>query len=280
VIDLHVHSTASDGACAPAEVVRRAAAAGLAVIALTDHDTLAGVAEAADAGRTLDVRVIAGCEFSVRARWGEMHLLGYFLPEAGEGVEQFLRDQRDMRHTRAERMVGKLEGLGVPVTLDEVLDQAGGGAVGRPHVARALVGRGHVPDVPAAFQRYIGWRRPAFVPKDLPQVEDVTGLVAAVGGITSAAHLGERATRGNLDYLRALGVDAVEVWHPIHDDEMAARIDRLADETGLLRSGGTDWHGDASAEPSRAPLGSIRVPEPWLEGLERLHTKRRAVEAG
>lgn len=280
MIDLHVHSTASDGACAPAEVVRRAADAGLSVIALTDHDTLAGVGEAEGTGRELDVRVIPGCEFSVRARWGEMHLLAYFLPDSGGGVEEFLRDQRGKRYSRAERMVGKLEGLGVPVTLDEVLDQARGGAVGRPHVARALVGRGHVPDVPAAFQRYLGWRRPAFVPKDLPEVRDVTSLVRAVGGVTSAAHLGERATRGNLAYLRSLGVDAVEVWHPIHDDERAGRIDQLAEETGMLRSGGTDWHGDATAEPSRAPLGSIRVPEPWLVALERLHTDRRVTEVG
>jgi predicted metal-dependent phosphoesterase TrpH len=280
VIDLHMHSTASDGACAPAEVVRQAAAAGLTVIALTDHDTLAGVTEAKAAGQVLGVAVIPGCEFSVRARWGEMHLLAYFLPETGEGVEEFLRDQRGKRETRAARMVGKLEGLGVPVTLDEVLDQAGGGAVGRPHVARALVGRGHVPDVPAAFQRYIGWRRPAFVPKDLPEVAEVTALVAAVGGVTSAAHLGERATRGSLGYLRGLGVDAVEVWHPIHSDERATRIDQLAEETGMLRSGGTDWHGDPAAESNRAPLGSVRVPEPWLAALERLHSERRPTEAG
>lgn len=280
MIDLHVHSTASDGAVAPADVVRRAAEGGLTVIALTDHDTLAGVAEARDAGRALGVRVIVGCEFSVRARWGEMHLLAYFLPATGDGVEDFLRDQRRKRYSRAERMVGKLEGLGVPVTLDEVLDQAGGGAVGRPHVARALVGRGHVPDVPSAFQRYIGWRRPAFVPKDLPEVEIVTDLVRAVGAVSSAAHLGERATRSNLRYLRARGVDAVEVWHPIHDDELAARIDGLAEETGMLRSGGTDWHGDPSAESNRAPLGSIRVPEPWLEALERLHAERRMMEVG
>lgn len=280
MIDLHVHSTASDGACAPPEVVRRAADAGLSVIALTDHDTLAGVPDATAAGNRFGMRVISGCEFSVRARWGEMHLLAYFLPSEGAGVETFLQDQRGKRRARAEEMVDKLGGLGVPLTLDEVLAEAGGGAVGRPHVARALVGRGHVPNVPSAFHRYIGWRRPAFVPKDLPEVEEVTQLVRGVGGVTSAAHLGDRATRRNLEGLCAMGVDGVEVWHPIHDDHRAAEIDRLAEETGMLRTGGTDWHGEPADEPNRAPLGSIRVPEPWLDALDRLNLQRRAMEVG
>jgi predicted metal-dependent phosphoesterase TrpH len=250
------------------------------VIALTDHDTLSGVPDATAAGDELGVRVISGCEFSARARWGEMHLLAYFLPSGGERVELFLREQRGKRRVRAEEMVGKLGGLGVPVTLDEVLAEAGGGAVGRPHVARALVGRGHVPNVPSAFHRYIGWRRPAFVPKDLPEIEEVTVLVRGVGGVTSAAHLGDRATRGNLERLLAMGVDGVEVWHPIHDDHRAADIDRLAEETGMLRTGGTDWHGEPAGESNRAPLGSIRVPEPWLVALDRLNLERRATEAG
>jgi predicted metal-dependent phosphoesterase TrpH len=268
-----MHSTASDGAVAPAEVVRHAAEAGLEVIALTDHDTLAGVPPAVEAGATLGVRVIAGCEFSVRARWGEMHLLGYFLL-GSEPVARFLEEQREMRRTRARRMVERLDRLGVRVTYDEVLAQAAGGAVGRPHVARALVGRGAVPDVPAAFQQYIGWRRPAFVAKDLPDVERVTELVRSAGGVTSAAHLGDRGSRSTLEALQAQGVDAIEVQHPMHDDERAAKLDRWTEELGMLRTGGTDWHGDATTELNRAPLGSVRVPEPWLEALEHQHVIR------
>jgi predicted metal-dependent phosphoesterase TrpH len=259
LIDLHVHSTASDGALTPEAVVNAAAEAGLAVIALTDHDTLAGVPDALKAGEAAGVRVIAGCEFSVRARWGEMHLLGYFLA-GSDPVARFLEEQRAMRRVRAQRMVERLDRLGVAVTFDEVLAEADGGAVGRPHVARALVGRGAVTDVPEAFQRYIGWRRPAFVAKE------------------SAAHLGGRGSRSALKFLRSQGVDAIEVQHPIHDDERAAELDQWAEELGLLRTGGTDFHGDATSEPNRAPLGSIRVPETWLEAIEHLHVARRSTE--
>ncbi|MBE0593804.1 MAG: PHP domain-containing protein [Gemmatimonadales bacterium] len=274
MIDLHVHSTASDGACAPADVVARAAAAGLTVIALTDHDTLAGIEEAAAVGETRGVRVIAGCEFSVRAGWGEMHLLAYFLPADDAPVTGFLEDQRDKRRTRASRMVAELGRLGLELTFDEVLTEAGQGAVGRPHVARALVRRGHVDDVTAAFRKYIGWRRPAFVPKDLPSVEAVTALVRQVGGVTSAAHLGDRATRRSLARLRRQGVDAIEVRHPLHNPLRATQIEQLAAATGMLCSGGTDWHGEPAGEPNRAPLGSIVVPQAWLEGIEALHHQR------
>jgi predicted metal-dependent phosphoesterase TrpH len=274
LIDLHVHSTASDGACAPADVAARAAAAGLTVLALTDHDTLAGVDEAATAGGALGVRVISGCEFSVRAGWGEMHLLGYFLPADDAAVSGFLRNQREMRVTRATRMVSALERLGVELSFDEVLTEAGAGAVGRPHVARALVRRGHVHDVPDAFRQYIGWRRPAFVPKDLPAVEEVTSLVRESGGVTSAAHLGDRATRRSIARLQRQGVDAIEARHPLHDAVRAAQIEQLAAGAGLLCSGGTDWHGEPAGEANRAPLGSIVVPAAWLEGLEGLHHER------
>lgn len=274
MIDLHVHSTASDGACAPADVAARAAIAGLTVIALTDHDTLAGVGEATAAGGAHGVRVIPGCEFSVRAGWGEMHLLAYFLPADDPSVSGFLQDQREKRVTRANRMVSALGRLGLDLTFDEVLTEAGAGAVGRPHVARALVRRGHVEDVPDAFRRYIGWRRPAFVPKDLPAVDEVTALVREAGGVTSAAHLGDRATRRSLARLQRLGVDAVEVRHPLHVAVRAEQIEQLAAGVGMLRSGGTDWHGEPAGEPNRAPLGSIVVPPAWLEDLEALHHER------
>jgi hypothetical protein len=274
LIDLHVHSTASDGACAPAEVVRRAAGAGLTVIALTDHDTLAGLDEATEAGEGRGVRVIPGCEFSVKAGWGEMHLLAYFLPPDDPTVTGFLADQREKRRIRASRMVEALGRLGVHVTVDEVLTEAGGGAVGRPHVARVLVRRGHADDVPAAFRHYIGWRRPAFVPKDLPPLEEVTALVAAAGGVSSAAHLGDRATGRSIRRLGRQGVDGIEARHPLHQPDRAEEIARLTAEAGMLCTGGTDWHGDPTGEPNRAPLGSIVVPAAWLDALESLHRQR------
>jgi predicted metal-dependent phosphoesterase TrpH len=274
VIDLHLHSTASDGEFPPDEVVRRAAKAGLTTIALTDHDTLAGVAVARRYAESAGVRVISGCEFSVEASWGEMHLLAFFLPDDDPAVQAFLSEQRSGRATRARAIVERLNALGVAITDEDVLAAAKGGAVGRPHVAQALITRGAAASIPEAFDRYLGWKRPAFVPKALPAVGVVTHLVRKAGGVTSAAHLKDRANRAALASLKAAGVDAVEAIHPAHDEATAGRIRRLAGELDLLLSGGSDWHGDGNGPPARAPLGSLDVPEEWLNAIEDLHTRR------
>lgn len=267
-IDLHLHSTASDGEHPPAEVARRAAAQGLNVIALTDHDTLDGVAQAAAAGAGLGVRVVAGCEFSVAAEWGEMHLLAYLLPPEAPDLRAFLLDQREKRERRGREIVRRLNGIGVGVTLDDVLAQADGGSVGRPHVARALVALGRVASVAEAFDRYLGPGRPAFVPKQLPPVAAVADLVRSAGGVSAAAHLKDRGTVAVLRDLQEAGVHGVEVMHPSHDDATVRRIDQAAVTVGMLRTGGSDWHGDDLVDTSRGALGAIRIPAAWLTALE------------
>ena len=265
--DLHVHSTASDGTLAPAEVVRRAHAAGLAAIALTDHDTVAGVAEARAEGDRLGVRVISGCEFSVKVAWGEMHLLGYFLPVEDPVIERFLLGERAMRLNRAHRMVESLQAWGVDIVPEDVLSEAGNAAVGRPHVARALVRLGKVRDVPAAFDEFLGLGRRAYVEKTLPSLAGVADLVHRAGGVVSAAHLRDRANRATLQLLQADGLDAVEVRHPRHSAELRAQIEEIARQLGLLPTGGTDWHGPGHDE-GLLPLGSDAVPMAWLEALQ------------
>ncbi len=254
--------------------MERAAAAGLRTIALTDHDTLAGLPEAEQAGRASGVRVIAGCEFSVAVRWGEMHLLAYFLPVENERLADHLGDQRGKRRRRAERIVERLNRVGVGVGVDDVLRETCGDAVGRPHVARALVAAGAVPDVDSAFRRYLGWGRPAFVPKELPPLAEVTALVRESGGVTSAAHLKDRVTPGVMRTLRKGGVDALEVRHPAHDEGKMRRAEQLAREFELLPTGGSDWHGDSPQTPDRAALGVVTIPETWLAALEELHDER------
>ena len=277
--DLHTHSTASDGTHPPAEGVRLAAAAGLDTIALTDHDTLEGLPDAVRAGRDVGLRVIAGCEFSVAAPWGEMHLLGYFLPVTDAELAPFLVGQRDARAERMREIVRRLRASGAPVTLEQVVAEAGGEALGRPHAARALTRSGHVAGIGEAFDRFLGRGRPAFVGKRLPPLEEVTALVRRVGGVTSAAHLKGRATRAALERLREAGVDAIEVRHPAHGDDLAAKLESLVPELGMLRSGGTDWHGEEEAgEAGRAPLGAITIPPAWGEALETLHCERRPAE--
>ena len=275
-VDLHVHSTASDGSLPPEQVVQRARDFGLAAIALTDHDTLAGVPAALEAGERLGLRVIAGCEFSAAAPWGEMHVLGYFLPPQSAELEAFLERCRADRVRRGREMVTRLQRLGLELTFDDVLHEAAGGAVGRPHVARALARRGHVPEAGQAFDRWLGRGRPAFVDKVLPEFREITDLVHAVRGIVSIAHLKDRGTRSFLERLKGEGLDAVETRHPSHDPDARARLTDLALGLGLLRSGGSDWHGDPVAFELPGALGSQDVPAEWLDRLE----DRRGALAG
>lgn len=278
-IDLHVHSTASDGEHAPADVVARARAAGVDVIALTDHDTTGGVQEAMAAGEVAGVRVVCGCEFSVRAPWGELHLLGYFLPLEHPDLDDFLADQRGARAARMEEILRRLRAAGVPLTRTDVERVADGGALGRPHAARAIVERGLAAGLQEAFDRWLGRGRPAYVPKRLPPLTDVTALVHRLGGITSAAHLRDRGDRRTLAALQNAGVDAAEARHPSHDQATAARIERGADALGMLLTGGSDWHGDGRAgDPHRGPMGCVEIPPAWLTALEACHRERIPAE--
>ncbi|HWP36057.1 MAG TPA: PHP domain-containing protein [Gemmatimonadales bacterium] len=270
---MHVHSNASDGESSPTELVRSAQVARLSAVALTDHDTLAGIAEATLAAGTA-LRVVCGCEFSVAAPWGEMHLLGYFLPADEPLLERFLETQRARRLARGEEIVRRLGQLGLTLAFDDVAADARGAALGRPHIARALVTRGLVRDVSTAFEQYLGAGRPAFVPKILPSVAEVSALIRSVGGVSAAAHLKERGTRTTLRALRDAGVDAVEVLHPAHDDSTRRRIRRAARDVGMLPTGGSDWHGDAASGDDRTLLGVMDVPAEWLAGVEALHLRR------
>jgi len=269
VIDLHCHSTASDGLLPPRDVVRAALDAALTAIALTDHDTTDGLAEATRAGEQLGIEVIGACEFSVSVDWGEMHLLGYFLPAHDSEVERFLAAARADRERRAREMVNRLAGLGVAISFDDVRAVAGTAAMGRPHVARALHRLGHVGSVQAAFDQYIGRGRPAFVEKNLPRFADVAALVHRRGGVVSAAHLKFNGTAANLARLRDEGLDAVETRHPSHSADVVANLTELALALDLARTGGSDWHGESDPANTHAALGSQQVPDEWLGELRR-----------
>ena len=229
---------------------------------------MAGLPEALAAGERLGVRVVAGCEFSTVAPWGaEMHVLAYFLPVDDPTVEEFLIRCRTDRSQRAERMVQKLNAQGVALTLDDVVAVAGAGALGRPHVARALVAKGHVANAQGAFDRWLGRGRSAFVDKKLPAFRAVADLVHRAGGVVSAAHLKDRASRGVLEKLKSEGLDAVETRHPSHDPDVRSRLTDWAIALDLGRSGGSDWHGDGE-EFRHGTLGSQEVPVEWIAELE------------
>ncbi|HEY9478867.1 MAG TPA: PHP domain-containing protein [Gemmatimonadaceae bacterium] len=255
-----MHSTASDGALSPSDVVEAAARAHLESVALTDHDTLAGVRSAAETGDRLGVRVVPGVELSAYDR-GEVHLLGLHVSR-GDVLERHLVAFRDARRARAVRIVELLNALGVPLTMEQVLEQAGGGAIGRPHVARALVSLGRARDHRDAFDRWLGAGKPAYVEKLRLEMAEAIAILHEAGGIAVLAHPGPAATRARLQELRDIGLDGVEVLHPGHSAEDIARIGTLAGHLGLLPSGGSDWHG---ATQGPRVIGCMKVPVAWLE---------------
>lgn len=259
-VDLHSHSTASDGSRAPRDVVLEAKRVGLAALALTDHDTLSGVGEALTAGAELGVRVVTGVELSAVEEDTETHILGLHLSDT-RALEARLVSLRDMRRTRAERIVVRLNELGVRIEFSAVLEQAAGGAIGRPHVARAMIAEGWAIDFRDAFDRYLGNGRPAFVAKERLAVTDAIDLIHAAGGLAILAHPGSSGTRERIAAFVAQGMDGVEVRHPSHSSEDVARLLALVEHFSLVPSGGSDWHGAADGPRT---LGMMKVPADWL----------------
>ena len=260
-VDLHTHSTASDGTLPPEQVIEAAARCGLKALALTDHDTVGGVARAREAGERLGIRIVAGVELSAFQDDHEVHVLALHLSQL-ETLEKRLLELRAQRYTRAEKIVDRLNVLGIPITLDEVLVQSNGGAVGRPHVARALIARGVVHDFRDAFMRYLGGNGSAFVPKDKLSIEDAIVIAHEAGALAIWAHPGDGGRRERLEPLVAAGLDGIEIRHPSHSGEDTKRLQALTDFFGLVPSGGSDWHG-ATDGPRR--LGMMNVPPEWLD---------------
>ncbi|MGW1509241.1 PHP domain-containing protein [Streptomyces sp. NPDC002394] len=247
-IDLHTHSTASDGTDSPAELVRNAAAAGLDVVALTDHDTTRGHAEAVAAlpeGLTL----VTGAELSCRMDGIGLHMLAYLFDPAEPALLAERELVRDDRVPRARGMVAKLQELGVPVTWEQVARIAGDGSVGRPHVAEALVELGVVPDVSGAFTPdWLADGGRAYVDKHELDPVDAIRLVKAAGGVTVFAHplavkRGQVLPEASVARLAEAGLDGIEVDHMDHDEATRARLRGLAKELGLLTTGSSDYHG-------------------------------------
>jgi predicted metal-dependent phosphoesterase TrpH len=273
-VDLHMHSTASDGALAPSAVVAAARDAGLAAIALTDHDTLAGLQEAELAAEPFGIRVVPGVELSAHEGTSEIHLLALHIADR-EKIEQHLVRFRDDRLIRAQNIVERLKGLGIDVALETVLQEAGGGAVGRPHVARALIRGGHVRDSREAFDRFLGAGKPGFIPKARLEIAEAISLAHDAGAIAIWAHPGQEGRRDRVEAFAKLGLDGIEIKHPSHYPDDVKRLTALADFFGLVPSGGSDWHG--SREGPRT-IGSMHVPPAWLHQQDVLVARRRAAE--
>ncbi len=253
-IDLHTHSNASDGSCPPREVVRLAKERGLQALALTDHDTIDGLAEAVAAGREFGLEIIPGVEISAKHPIGSMHILGYFLDYESELLAQRLAVLKQARKDRNPQIIAKLNKLGIPLTMEQVERISGGGQMGRPHIARALYESGLVRSIQEAFDIYLGNHGLAYVSKFRFPPEEAMAMIREARGIPVLAHpftLGlhtSETLRPLLKELKALGLAGVECYYPEHSFGQEALYLYLARELGLLITGGSDFHGDNKPE--------------------------------
>ena len=304
-VDLHTHSTASDGTCSPSDVVRLAHAAGLSGLALTDHDTVAGLPEAAAEAARLGLAFLPGIEISAISPTpdGTLHILGYGIDPVSPTLAQMTRTLVEARDTRNPRIIARLRDLGIDITLDEVLalarntQQAGAKrreqsdpsaapdlpapVIGRPHIAALLVKKGVVPTMKHAFDHYLGQGAKAYVDKERLSPRDAIAHIRQSGGVAVLAHPVQLRTTNDahleqvLKDLTDLGLEGLEVLHSDHTPALTEKYSALADKYALLKSGGSDFHG---ANKKDIPLGLAngrQIPRAWMDAITDRATARK-----
>ena len=264
--DLHIHTSYSDGTDRPRRVVELAKEAGLAAMAITDHDILDGYPEALVAAQAHGIELIPGLEMSASSGGREVHVLGFFIDLTHVGFQRLLVDQRTRRIARIREMVARLQQLGLAMTPEEVFALAGEGAVGRPHVARVLVQRGYVATLKEAFDRYIGADGPAYISGSPLSPQDAIRAIREAGGIPVLAHPVYLKDDTLIEQMTRHGLVGLEVYHSSHPPDVVRRYEQLADRLGLLKTGGTDYHG---ASKEGVPIGSMTVPYALVEALKQ-----------
>ncbi len=264
--DLHTHTYYSDGGDSPERVIHMAKDAGLSAIAITDHDILDGHPEAAEAAKRHGLELVPGIEMSAAVKDIEVHVLGFFIDGRHAALQALLAEQRDRRMRRMHDMVGKLQAIGLSITVEDVMAVAGKGTMGRPHVAEALVRRKHVATLREAFDRYIGANGPAFIPGSSLAPKTVIQLIRQAGGVPVLAHPMYLKNDNLIDEFVRDGLVGLEVYHSSHTPELVKRYEQIAKRLGLLMTGGTDYHGKAK---EGLPIGSTTVPYSLVDGLKQ-----------
>jgi hypothetical protein len=271
--DLHIHTTASDGKLTPAQVVALAKEKGFSAMAIADHDSISGIKEALDAGSAHGVEVLPCVELSTLYKGGEVHILGYFIDWRSHKLKEKLDEIMDRRTERARQMVEKLDKMGLDVTWDDVVAQAGSSFVGRPHIARVLLEKGYIKEIKEAFtENYIGNGGKAYVERYEISPEEAIELVRETGGIAVLAHPGFFKKNVKMDdfdirYLAGKGLQGVEVWHTKHTEEDVQRYKAVAESLNLAITGGSDCHGGNTGE---ILMGKIKLPYTYVEKLKEL----------
>lgn len=262
-----MHTNRSDGIYSPDELIQKVHHKGITTLSITDHDSLDVFPHAIEFGSTLGVEVIPGVELSATVGEKEIHILGYFVDFTNEHVLEYLKFFRDERKKRAVRIVEKLNRLQIPLTFESVLRRAGSGAIGRPHIAMALVEEGFVNDYQTVFDQYIGFGCPAYEKKfNLPPAE-ACALIASAGGLSFLAHPGRSMDDELLKMLIKSGLDGIEVVHPSHNESLVAHYRGIVTQYFLLESGGSDFHGGKRNDDG--VLGSFYVDVSRVDAMKR-----------
>lgn len=268
--DLHTHTTCSDGVLSPAELVRKADQRGIKVLAITDHDSISGYAQGREAADELGLELIAGVELSVQFHRRELHLLGYEFDVNHEALQNYLDYFSEKREDRAKAILDKLYTMGYRLDYETIRSQHPDAAIGRPHIARALVDAGYVKNTGRAFARYLGDRRPADVPKELPPAQKAIEVLHQAGGIAILAHPGHWVSDHEVNDLHQVGLDGVEIIHPSHTEMLTDFYARVATKLHLIASGGSDYHGKRAEDESN--FGKIGLTH---EQFQRFRLGRR-----
>jgi len=276
-VDLHIHSTASDGSLSPADIIRQAAERGLSAIALADHDTVGGIAPAIEAAKIFPkLKVIPAIELSTDVPQGEVHVLGYFIDYADREFQVTLERMRHSRLHRAQGMIAKLKNFGIYIDWERVQEIAGTGSMGRPHIAQAMLEKGYITSFKEAFDKYISRDGPAYVEREKMTAVEAVELLLQVNGLPVLAHpFTANNTEMLIAELKAAGLVGIETYYNGYTADEISRLVSLADKFGLIATGGSDYHGlDATNETM---IGGVNVP---LESVERLMAlaKQRALK--
>ncbi|NTV45471.1 MAG: PHP domain-containing protein [Chlorobiales bacterium] len=265
-VDLHLHTTCSDGVLSPKALVEKAKSTGLRAISITDHDTIQAIDQAKPIAAALGVELVAGVEMSATYEDKDIHILGYYMDHTHARLVDYLESCRKQRLVRAEKMVFNLSKMGVKIHVDQILKKAQNGSVGRPHIAAVLQENGYVKSYSEAFGKYLGSHSPAYVKSIDTGPAEVIKLIAAAGGVSFLAHPGRCIPDDMLKYLITLGLDGIEVSHPSHNHDQQVYYREIANEYFLLFSGGSDYHGGRSQDDDN--FGRIGMPYSWLEKIK------------
>jgi len=268
VIDLHMHTTASDGRCTPEELVDRAWQVGIRTMGVADHDTMAGVDRVRSAAQAYGMTVVPGIEITSVHGGKDVHVLAYFAVDSIPGLQELLLNQRRQRVDRAQQIAERLATLGVPIDTAALIEAAagrGGKSLARPQIAQALVAAGHVASVAEAFDKYLGENGPAYVPHQGASPVTVVELVANGGGLASLAHPGQLKKDDLIPDLVAAGLAAIEAYHSSHDAQLESHYLALAQRYGLSITGGSDYHGEGTRRSEF--FGVTNLPLQHFEGL-------------